>query len=74
MNNDFRIILIDNTEYLNQSSGNALLKIIEEPNEKLIFILVHDISYKLLDTIKSDVLFSKRCFHVKKQFQSLKKS
>ena len=62
MNNDFRIILIDNAEYLNQSSGNALLKIIEEPNEKLIFILVHDISYKLLDTIKSRCIIFKKVF------------
>ena len=62
MNNDFRIILIDNAEYLNQSSGNALLKVIEEPNEKLIFILVHDISSKLLDTIKSRCIIFKKSF------------
>ena len=52
--NDFyRIVLINNTEYLNVNAGNALLKILEEPNEKLIIILIHNISFKLLDTIKS---------------------
>ena len=74
MNNDSRIILIDNAEYLNQSSGNALLKVIEEPNEKLIFILVHDISCKLLILSNLDVLFSKNHFRVMKKFQFLKES
>ena len=73
MNNDFRIILIDNAEYLNQSSGNALLKIIEEPNEKLIFILVHDISYKLLDTIKSRCIIFKKVFSCEEKISIFEK-
>jgi len=36
-----RFILIDNIENLNKNSVNALLKIVEEPNEKTFFILIH---------------------------------
>lgn len=60
INNDYRIILIDNMEYLNLNSSNALLKIIEEPNDKLIFILIHNSSYKLLDTINSRCIIFKK--------------
>tara|TARA_Y100000741_G_scaffold70009_1_gene50911 strand:- start:3394 stop:4329 length:936 start_codon:yes stop_codon:yes gene_type:complete len=52
-NNDYKIILIDNVEYLNINSVNALLKIIEEPNNKIFFFLIHDCKKKLLDTLKS---------------------
>ncbi len=52
-NNDYKIILIDNIEYLNISSINALLKSIEEPNNKIFFFLIHDHKTKLLDTLKS---------------------
>ena len=73
MNNGFRFILIDNAEYLNQSSGNALLKVIEEPNEKLIFILVHDISCKLLDTIKSRCIIFKKVFSCEEKISIFEK-
>ena len=36
-NNECKIILIDNIEYLNKNSINALLKVIEEPNSKIFF-------------------------------------
>tara|TARA_B100000029_G_scaffold252762_1_gene249721 strand:- start:695 stop:1642 length:948 start_codon:yes stop_codon:yes gene_type:complete len=52
-NNREKIILIDNAEYLNLNSSNALLKIIEEPNDNVLFILIYDNSKKILDTIKS---------------------
>ncbi len=52
-NNQFKIILIDNIEYLNLSSINALLKIIEEPNEKILFLLIHDNKKKVIDTLTS---------------------
>ena len=61
-NNNYRIVLIDNIEFLNIYSSNALLKIIEEPNEKLIFILIHNNSKKIIETIKS------RCIIYKKKF------
>jgi len=52
-NNDPRIILIDNVEYLNINSINALLKVIEDPNNNLYFFLVHDSKIKILDTLNS---------------------
>ena len=55
-NNKERIILIDNVESLNNHSSNALLKIIEEPNEKVIFILIHDSGKKLIETLNSRCL------------------
>ncbi len=51
--NKFKIILIENIEYLNNFSANALLKSIEEPNEKVIFILLYNNEHQCLDTIKS---------------------
>ena len=39
-NNMPRFILIDNIENLNKNSINALLKIIEEPNDNVFFILL----------------------------------
>ncbi len=56
-NNREKIILIDNAEFLNANSSNALLKIIEEPNDRTIFILVFDSNKKILDTIKSRCIF-----------------
>ena len=61
-NDNYRIVLIDNIESLNSYSANALLKIIEEPNEKLFFILIHNNSKKIIKTIKS------RCIIFKKNF------
>ena len=52
-NDECKIILIDNVEYLNLNSINALLKIIEEPNDKIFFLLIHNNKTKILDTLKS---------------------
>ena len=48
-----KFILIDNAEYLNLHSVNALLKIIEEPNLNTFFIVIHNSSIKLVETLKS---------------------
>ena len=48
-----RLILIDNVENLNKNSVNALLKVVEEPNENIFFILVYDNEKKILSTLKS---------------------
>ncbi len=52
-NNSERIVLINNIERLNKNSSNALLKVLEEPNEKVIFILIKDSSKILINTIYS---------------------
>jgi len=72
-NNRERIILIDNVEKLNLNSSNALLKIIEEPNDNVFFILIFDNSKKILETVKSRclkfnfALSSKECIYITNQ-------
>ena len=58
-NNKSKFIIIDDVEYLNQSSSNALLKSLEEPNFNVNFFLVYNSNLKILDTIKS------RCVNIK---------
>ena len=53
MNNKPRFIIIDDVDLLNTNSLNALLKIIEEPNDFNFFILINNKSKLLLETIKS---------------------
>ena len=55
-NNMARFILIDNVENLNKNSVNALLKIIEEPNENIFFILINNNEKNILPTLKSRCL------------------
>jgi DNA polymerase III subunit delta' len=55
-NNMARFILIDNIENLNKNSVNALLKIIEEPNENVFFILINNSEKNILPTLKSRCL------------------
>jgi len=55
-NNSARFILIDNIENLNKNSVNALLKIIEEPNENVFFILINNSEKYIIPTLKSRCL------------------
>ena len=50
---DIKIVLIDNAEFLNLNSSNALLKVLEEPTKNTFFFIVHNSNYKILNTIKS---------------------
>ena len=63
-----RFVIIDNVERLNLNSSNALLKILEEPNKGIHFILINN-SAKILPTIKS------RCisFNINLSFENTKK-
>jgi len=65
---NLKIVIIDNLEFLNLNSFNALLKSLEEPTDNTIFFLINDSSKTLLDTIKS------RCFIFKINFNMEKKS
>jgi len=58
-NNKPRFILIDNIENLNKNSVNALLKVVEEPNKKIYFILIHNNEKNILNTLKSRCLIFK---------------
>ena len=64
-NDKKRVVLINDINHLSKNSANALLKIIEEPNDNLFFILIHDKSTKILDTIKS------RCITFNQSFSKL---
>ena len=57
-NNKPRFVLIDNIEFLNNNATNALLKILEEPNFNVHFILINN-NKKVLPTILS------RCINIK---------
>ena len=57
-NNKPKFVLIDNIELLNINSINALLKVLEEPNQNINFILIHN-NKKILDTLLS------RCINFK---------
>ena len=54
-NKKSRFVLIDNIELLNVNSINALLKILEEPNDNIIFILINN-NKRILATLKSRCL------------------
>ena len=54
-NNKPRFVLIDNIEFMNTNSVNALLKILEEPNDNIFFILINN-NKKILPTLKSRCL------------------
>tara|TARA_B100000686_G_scaffold77550_1_gene83612 strand:+ start:3095 stop:4021 length:927 start_codon:yes stop_codon:yes gene_type:complete len=55
-NNSKKIILMDGVEDLNQNSGNALLKSLEESNLNNLFILIHNNNKPILDTVRSRCL------------------
>jgi DNA polymerase-3 subunit delta' len=58
-----KIILIDNIELLNLNSVNALLKILEEPNQNVHFILINN-NKNILSTLRS------RCLNFKVQLSA----
>ena len=49
----YRVCIVDGAEDLNASSGNALLKVIEEPPPRSIFLIVSHSPQRLLPTIRS---------------------
>ncbi|MFA6423754.1 MAG: hypothetical protein WCV83_00375 [Candidatus Magasanikbacteria bacterium] len=51
--NGYKVAVIDEAELLNEESGNALLKIIEEPPDKSIIFLLTENDALLLPTIRS---------------------
>ncbi|MDX1737931.1 MAG: DNA polymerase III subunit delta' [Alphaproteobacteria bacterium] len=50
---DWRVILVDAADDLNRNAANALLKVLEEPPARALFILVSHSPGRLLPTIKS---------------------
>ena len=58
LSNNHRFIIIDEVEFLNISSVNALLKILEEPSDNNYFILINNQQADLVETISSRCLKS----------------
>jgi DNA polymerase-3 subunit delta' len=56
---DYRIVLIDSADDMNVNAANALLKLLEEPPQNALFVLVSHLPSTLLPTIKS------RCHQIK---------
>jgi DNA polymerase-3 subunit delta' len=71
-NNKPRIVLIDNIELLNLNSVNALLKILEEPNDNVNFILINN-NKKILPTLKSRCLDFKIQLNFKQSIDTINK-
>ena len=61
-NEKVKFVLIDNIEFLNISSVNSLLKVIEEPNNNTYFILIHNSHKNIIKTLRS------RCIDFKFHF------
>jgi DNA polymerase III subunit delta' len=55
----YKVAIIDDADRLNKAAQNALLKTLEEPNDKIVLILISQNNKKLLATLKS------RCQRVK---------
>ncbi|PIT68743.1 DNA polymerase III subunit delta' [Bartonella tribocorum] len=51
--NGWRIVIIDSADDMNRNAANAVLKILEEPPAKTLFIIIAHSSGKLLPTIHS---------------------
>ena len=56
LSSNYRFTIIDEVEFLNQNSINALLKTLEEPSDNNFFILINNQQAKLIDTISSRCL------------------
>ena len=50
---DLKIVFIDNAEFLNVNSSNALLKSLEEPSSNTFFFIIHNDGSEIKETIKS---------------------
>tara|TARA_Y100000590_G_scaffold326482_1_gene370575 strand:- start:318 stop:1292 length:975 start_codon:yes stop_codon:yes gene_type:complete len=69
---NFKIVMIDNAEYLNINSSNALLKTLEEPNNNTFFFIIQNSSSNILDTIKSRCIEFKFFFNLEDKKEILK--
>ena len=71
-NDNPRFVLIDNIELLNVNSVNALLKVLEEPNQNVFFVLINN-NKKILPTLISRCidykinLTNKECLDISNQ-------
>ena len=64
---NIKIVLLNNAEYLNINSSNALLKSLEEPAINTFFFIINNNSSKVSDTVRS------RCIEYKFHFNTQEK-
>ena len=69
---DIKIVLIDSIDSLNVHSSNALLKVLEETNNRTFFFLINNNPYKILNTIKSRSIEFKIFFTLSEKKEILK--
>jgi len=69
-NDNPRFVILKNSNFLNNSSVNALLKLIEEPVDNIYFIFTSDLMSKNLETLESR-FFIKKLFLNKKYYQQI---
>jgi len=69
LSNNPRFIVIDEVEFLNNNSINALLKTLEEPSENNFFILINNQQADLVETISSRCLKSNIFLNSKKKIE-----
>ncbi len=53
---NWRIVIIDPADDMNRNAANAILKILEEPPKRALFLLISHAPGKLLPTIRSRCL------------------
>ena len=66
---NIKIVLIDNAEFLNMHSSNAILKVLEEADARTFFFVIHNNYHKILKTIKSRCLEFKFFFTLSEKKQ-----
>ena len=71
-NNNIKIVMIDNAEYLNINSSNALLKVLEEPIGNTFVLVIDNNTNKILNTIKSRCIQFKIFFNTEEKKKILK--
>ncbi|QDY68481.1 DNA polymerase III subunit delta' [Qingshengfaniella alkalisoli] len=52
----YRVVIIDSADEMNVNAANALLKLLEEPPENTVFLLISHMPSRLLPTIRSRCL------------------
>ena len=67
-----KIVMIDNAELLNINASNALLKVIEEPDDKTFFLIIQNTESPLLSTIKSRCIEHKVFLNLNDKIQIFK--
>ena len=70
---DLKIVIIDNAEFLNVNSSNALLKSLEEPSSNTFFFIIHNDASAIKETIKSRCIQFKFHLNIDKKKNIFKK-